>query len=183
MSQPTVAVVGATGQVGTVMLRLLDERDFPIGKLRLFASARSAGSKLQFRGEDIVVEDAATADLAGIDIALFSAGATSSKALAPKFAAAGAVVIDNSSAWRMDPEVPLVVSEVNPEQIKQRPKGIIANPNCTTMAAMPISRATPSTPNTSTAFGHRSKHWRVARSTRCRTARSSPTSVARSKSR
>ena len=138
MSQPTVAVVGATGQVGTVMLRLLDERDFPIGKLRLFASARSAGSKLQFRGEDIVVEDAATADLAGIDIALFSAGATSSKALAPKFAAAGAVVIDNSSGWRMDPEVPLVVSEVNPEQIKQRPKGIIANPNCTTMAAMPV---------------------------------------------
>lgn len=138
MSQPTVAVVGATGQVGTVMLRLLDERDFPIGKLRLFASARSAGSKLQFRGEDIVVEDAATADLAGVDIALFSAGATSSKALAPKFAAAGAVVIDNSSGWRMDPEVPLVVSEVNPEQIKQRPKGIIANPNCTTMAAMPV---------------------------------------------
>lgn len=138
MSKPTVAVVGATGQVGTVMLRLLDERDFPIGKLRLFASARSAGSTLKFRGEDIVVEDAATADLAGIDIALFSAGATSSKALAPKFAAAGAVVIDNSSGWRMDPEVPLVVSEVNPEAIKNRPKGIIANPNCTTMAAMPV---------------------------------------------
>ena len=138
MSKPTVAVVGATGQVGTVMLRLLDARDFPIGKLRLFASARSAGSTLKFRGEDIVVEDAATADLAGIDIALFSAGATSSKALAPKFAAAGAVVIDNSSGWRMDPEVPLVVSEVNPEDIKRRPKGIIANPNCTTMAAMPV---------------------------------------------
>ena len=140
MRKPTVAVVGATGQVGTVMLRLLDERDFPIGKLRLFASARSAGSTLRFRDEDIVVEDAATADLAGIDIALFSAGATSSKALAPKFAAAGAVVIDNSSGWRMDPEVPLVVSEVNPEQIKNRPKGIIANPNCTTMAAMPVLR-------------------------------------------
>ena len=138
MSKPTVAVVGATGQVGTVMLRLLAERNFPIGKLRLFASARSAGSTLQFRGEDIVVEDAATADLAGIDIALFSAGATSSKALAPKFAAAGAVVIDNSSGWRMDPEVPLVVSEVNPDAIKNRPKGIIANPNCTTMAAMPV---------------------------------------------
>ena len=138
MSKPTVAVVGATGQVGTVMLRLLDERDFPIGKLRLFASSRSAGSTLTFRDEDIVVEDAATAELAGIDIALFSAGATSSKALAPKFAAAGAVVIDNSSGWRMDPEVPLVVSEVNPEAIKNRPKGIIANPNCTTMAAMPV---------------------------------------------
>ena len=113
MSRPTVAVVGAAGQVGTVMLRLLEERDFPIGKLRLFASARSAGSKLTFRGEDIVVEDAASADLTGIDIALFSAGATTSKALAPKYAAAGAVVIDNSSGWRMDPEVPLVVSEVN----------------------------------------------------------------------
>ena len=140
MRKPTVAVVGATGQVGTVMLRLLDERDFPIGKLRLFASARSAGSTLEFRGEQIVVEDAATADLTDIDIALFSAGATSSKALAPKFAAAGAVVIDNSSGWRMDPEVPLVVSEVNPEQIRNRPKGIIANPNCTTMAAMPVLR-------------------------------------------
>lgn len=140
MSKPTVAVVGATGQVGTVMLRLLEEREFPIGKLRLFASARSAGSTLKFRGEDIVVEDAATADLSGIDIALFSAGATTSKALAPKYAAAGAVVIDNSSGWRMDPEVPLVVSEVNPEQIKNRPKGIIANPNCTTMAAMPVLR-------------------------------------------
>ena len=140
MRKPTVAVVGATGQVGTVMLRLLDERDFPIGKLRLFASARSAGSTLEFRGEQIVVEDAAIADLTDIDIALFSAGATSSKALAPKFAAAGAVVIDNSSGWRMDPEVPLVVSEVNPEQIRNRPKGIIANPNCTTMAAMPVLR-------------------------------------------
>lgn len=140
MSKPTVAVVGATGQVGTVMLRLLEERDFPIGKLRLFASARSAGSTLTFRGEEIVVEDAASADLTGIDIALFSAGATTSKALAPKYAAAGAVVIDNSSGWRMDPEVPLVVSEVNPEQIKNRPKGIIANPNCTTMAAMPVLR-------------------------------------------
>lgn len=140
MRKPTIAVVGATGQVGTVMLRLLEERDFPVGRLRLFASARSAGSTLKFRGEDIVVEDAATADLAGIDIALFSAGATTSKALAPKYAAAGAVVIDNSSGWRMDPEVPLVVSEVNPEQIKNRPKGIIANPNCTTMAAMPVLR-------------------------------------------
>ena len=140
MSLPTVAVVGATGQVGGVMLRILEERNFPVGVLRLFASSRSAGTTLQFRGDQIVVEDAATADLAGIDIALFSAGATSSKALAPKFAAAGAVVIDNSSGWRMDPEVPLVVSEVNPQDIKNRPKGIIANPNCTTMAAMPVLR-------------------------------------------
>ncbi len=140
MSLPTVAVVGATGQVGGVMLRILEERNFPVGSLRLFASSRSAGSTLRFRGDTIVVEDAATADLAGIDIALFSAGASTSKALAPKFAAAGAVVIDNSSGWRMDPEVPLVVSEVNSEAIKQRPKGIIANPNCTTMAAMPVLR-------------------------------------------
>ncbi len=140
MSLPTVAVVGATGQVGGVMLRILEERNFPVGSLRLFASSRSAGSTLRFRGDTIVVEDAATADLAGIDIALFSAGATTSRALAPKFAAAGAVVIDNSSGWRMDPEVPLIVSEVNPDAIKHRPKGIIANPNCTTMAAMPVLR-------------------------------------------
>jgi aspartate-semialdehyde dehydrogenase len=140
MSRPTVAVVGATGQVGAVMLRILEERNFPLGDLRLFASARSAGTVLHFRGDSIIVEDAATADLTGIDIALFSAGASSSKALAPKFAAAGAVVIDNSSGWRMDPEVPLVVSEVNPQDIKNRPKGIIANPNCTTMAAMPVLR-------------------------------------------
>jgi len=140
MSNPTVAVVGATGQVGAVMLRILEERNFPVGVLRLFASARSAGSVLHFKGDAIIVEDAATADLAGIDIALFSAGASTSKALAPKFAAAGAVVIDNSSGWRMDPEVPLVVSEVNPADIANRPKGIIANPNCTTMAAMPVLR-------------------------------------------
>ncbi len=138
--QFTVAVVGATGQVGGVMLRTLEERNFPVGSLRLFASARSAGSSLRFHGDDIVVEDAATADLAGIDIALFSAGASTSKALAPRFAAAGAVVIDNSSGWRMDPDVPLVVSEVNPQDIARRPKGIIANPNCTTMAAMPVLR-------------------------------------------
>ncbi len=140
MSLPTVAVVGATGQVGSVMLRVLEERNFPVGALRLFASARSAGTALRFRGDRILVEDAATADLSGIDIALFSAGASTSKALAPRFAAAGAVVIDNSSGWRMDPEVPLVVSEVNPLDIKWRPKGIIANPNCTTMAAMPVLR-------------------------------------------
>jgi len=133
-----VAVVGATGQVGSVMLRLLEERDFPIERLRLMASSRSAGSALTFRGQEIVVEDAETADLTGIDIALFSAGGSTSKALAPKYAAAGAVVIDNSSAWRMDPDVPLVVSEVNPQAIADMRKGIIANPNCTTMAAMPV---------------------------------------------
>ncbi len=134
----TVAVVGATGQVGGVMRRLLDEHDFPLDRIRYFASARSAGTTLPWRGEEIVVEDAATADVTGIDIALFSAGATTSRAQAERFAATGAVVIDNSSAWRMDPDVPLVVSEVNPEAATNRPKGIIANPNCTTMAAMPV---------------------------------------------
>lgn len=133
-----VAVVGATGQVGAVMRNLLEERDFPIERIRFMASARSAGTTLPFRGEDIFVENAETADLTGIDIALFSAGGSTSKVLAPKYAAAGAVVIDNSSAWRMDPDVPLVVSEVNPEAIAGMRKGIIANPNCTTMAAMPV---------------------------------------------
>ena len=138
--KPVVAVVGATGQVGAVMRRLLDERDFPLSQVRYFASARSAGTTLPWRGEEILVEDAATADVSGIDIALFSAGGSTSKALAPRFAEAGAVVIDNSSAWRMDPDVPLVVSEVNPEAIADARKGIIANPNCTTMAAMPVLR-------------------------------------------
>lgn len=138
MSGKTVAVVGATGQVGAVMRHLLDERDFPLDRIRFFASARSAGTKLRWRGQEIVVEDANSDDLAGIDIALFSAGGATSKVLAPKFAAAGATVIDNSSAWRMDPDVPLVVSEVNPEAIRDARKGIIANPNCTTMAAMPV---------------------------------------------
>lgn len=133
-----IAIVGATGQVGAVMRRILEERDFPATSIRYFASARSAGTTLPWKGEEIVVEDVATADLSGIDIALFSAGATSSREYAPKFAAAGAVVVDNSSAWRNDPEVPLVVSEVNPEAALDRPKGIIANPNCTTMAAMPV---------------------------------------------
>jgi len=136
----TVAVVGATGQVGAVMRRLLDERDFPLETVRFFASARSAGTTLPWRGGEIVVEDAAVSDLSGIDIALFSAGGSTSKALAPAYAAAGAVVIDNSSAWRMDPDVPLVVSEVNPHAIGEMRKGIIANPNCTTMAAMPVLR-------------------------------------------
>ena len=133
-----VGVVGATGQVGAVMLRLLAERDVAVDELRLFASARSAGTTLTFRGRDVVVEDAATADPTGLDLALFSAGGGTSRELAPRFAAAGATVIDNSSAWRMDPDVPLVVSEVNPEAIRDARKGIIANPNCTTMAAMPV---------------------------------------------
>jgi aspartate-semialdehyde dehydrogenase len=133
-----IGVVGATGQVGAVVRRLLEERDFPVAEIRFFASARSAGTTLQWKGADVVVEDAATADPAGLDIAIFSAGATTSKAQAPRFAEAGVLVIDNSSGWRMDPEVPLVVSEVNPHAIKQAVKGIIANPNCTTMAAMPV---------------------------------------------
>ncbi|MEU9341491.1 aspartate-semialdehyde dehydrogenase [Streptomyces sp. NPDC048278] len=129
-----VGIVGATGQVGTVMRRILAERNFPTTELRLFASARSAGTVL----DGVTVEDAATADYSGLDIVLFSAGGATSKALAEKVAAQGAVVIDNSSAWRKDPEVPLVVSEVNPHAIADRPKGIVANPNCTTMAAMPV---------------------------------------------
>ncbi|MFI2232014.1 aspartate-semialdehyde dehydrogenase [Nocardia testacea] len=133
-----VGVVGATGQVGAVMRRLLEERDFPADEVRFFASARSAGKKLPWRGGEIVVEDTETADPSGLDIALFSAGATMSRVQAPRFAAAGVTVIDNSSAWRKDPEVPLVVSEVNPEQTRNPVKGIIANPNCTTMAAMPV---------------------------------------------
>jgi aspartate-semialdehyde dehydrogenase len=133
-----IGVVGATGQVGGVMRRLLVERGFPAEEIRFFASSRSAGSTLEWNGADVIVEDAATADPTGLDVALFSAGATSSRELSPRFAAAGVTVIDNSSAWRMDPEVPLVVSEVNPEQVRNIPKGIIANPNCTTMAAMPV---------------------------------------------
>ncbi|MFE9394687.1 aspartate-semialdehyde dehydrogenase [Streptomyces flavidovirens] len=133
-----VGIVGATGQVGTVMRRILAERKFPADELRLFASARSAGSTIEWQGKDITVEDASTADYSGLDIVLFSAGGATSKALAEKVASQGAVVIDNSSAWRRDPEVPLVVSEVNPHAVANRPKGIIANPNCTTMAAMPV---------------------------------------------
>ncbi|HOT34747.1 MAG TPA: aspartate-semialdehyde dehydrogenase [Rhodoglobus sp.] len=133
-----IGVVGATGQVGAVVRRLLEERDFPVEEIRFFASERSAGTTLPFKGEEILVEDAATADPTGLDIAIFSAGATTSKAQAPRFAEAGVLVIDNSSGWRMDPDVPLVVSEVNPHAIKDARKGIIANPNCTTMAAMPV---------------------------------------------
>lgn len=137
----TLGVVGATGQVGQVMRTLLAERDFPATTVRFFASARSQGRKLEFRGQQIEVEDAATADPAGLDIALFSAGATMSREQAPRFAAAGVIVIDNSSAWRKDADVPLVVSEVNFDRDvrgKTLAKGIIANPNCTTMAAMPV---------------------------------------------
>jgi aspartate-semialdehyde dehydrogenase len=133
-----IGVVGATGQVGAVVRRLLEERDFPVAEIRFFASSRSAGSTLPWKGEPIVVEDAESADPTGLDIAIFSAGATTSKLQAPRFAAAGVLVIDNSSGWRMDPEVPLVVSEVNPHAISAAVKGIIANPNCTTMAAMPV---------------------------------------------
>lgn len=137
----TIAVVGATGQVGRVMRDILEQRNFPADKVRFFASSRSAGTTLPFRGEDIVVEDTSATsdeDLKGIDIALFSAGGTMSREQAPRFAAAGATVVDNSSAWRKDPEVPLIVSEVNPADKDNAVKGIIANPNCTTMAAMPV---------------------------------------------
>ena len=134
-----IGVVGATGQVGQVMRKLLEERDFQVSSVRFFASARSQGKKLPFRGQEIEVEDAETADPTGLDIALFSAGATMSRVQAPRFAAAGVTVIDNSSAWRKDPDVPLVVSEVNFQRdAANRPKGIIANPNCTTMTAMPV---------------------------------------------
>jgi len=136
----SVAVVGATGQVGTKMLEILGDRGFPVDNLRLFASARSAGRTIEWQGRPITVENAATADYAGVDIALFSAGGGTSKELAPRVAAAGAVVIDNSSAWRMDPDVPLVVAGVNDAAAANRPKGIIANPNCTTMAAMPVMK-------------------------------------------
>ena len=122
-----LGVFGATGQVGRVMRTLLAERHFPADKVRFFASARSAGQKLPWEDGEVVVEDTATADFSGLDIAIFSAGGGTSREFAPKVAAAGAVVIDNSSAWRRDPDVPLVVSEVNPEDIAKRPKGIIAN--------------------------------------------------------
>jgi aspartate-semialdehyde dehydrogenase len=135
-----IGIVGATGQVGSVMREILAERKLPVEELRLFASARSAGRTLPWQGGEVTVEDAATADYSGLDIVLFSAGGSTSKAIAEKVASQGPVVIDNSSAWRLDPEVPLVVSEVNPDAAVSRPKGIIANPNCTTMAAMPVLR-------------------------------------------
>ena len=131
--QLNVGIVGATGLVGSMIREILAERKFPVAQLRLFASARSAGKVI----DGVTIEDAATADYSGLDVVLFSAGGSTSKEIAPKVAAAGAVVIDNSSAWRSDPEVPLVVAEVNPEALANLPKGIVANPNCTTMAAMP----------------------------------------------
>lgn len=133
-----IAIVGATGQVGGVMRTLLAERAFPVGTLRFFASARSAGSTIVWGDREIVVEDTATADWSGIDVALVSAGKTASMEFSPQMAAAGATVIDNSSGWRMDPDVPLVVPEVNAHALDDIPKGIVANPNCTTMAAMPV---------------------------------------------
>lgn len=155
MKNMNIAVVGATGQVGAVVRRLLLERNVPVASLRFFASARSAGKTLPWAGmwdgqlqdapREITVEDVATADLSGLDVAIFSAGGSTSLEHAPRFVEAGAVVIDNSSAWRMDPQVPLVVSEVNPEAMSKAlgrgGKGIVANPNCTTMAAMPVLKA------------------------------------------
>jgi aspartate-semialdehyde dehydrogenase len=142
MSGVRLGIVGATGQVGVVARRILAERNFDVSQMRFFASVRSAGSTLEWNGRAVTVEDASTADPTRLDIAIFSAGAATSRELAPRFAAAGVTVIDNSSAWRRDPDVPLVVSEVNPEAIAQAwgggGKGIIANPNCTTMAAMPV---------------------------------------------
>lgn len=139
-SQPPLAVgiVGATGMVGELMRAILAERNFPVGSLRLFASARSAGKRRAWQDREIVVEDAETADYSGLDIVFFSAGSAASRKLAPIAAAAGAIVIDNSSAWRSDPKVPLVVAEVNPHALANIPKRIVANPNCTTMAAMPV---------------------------------------------
>ncbi|MGL5818123.1 MAG: aspartate-semialdehyde dehydrogenase [Phycicoccus sp.] len=133
-----VGVFGATGQVGGVMRALLFERNFPVEQIRYFASARSAGTTLPWDDTEVVVEDIADADFAGLDLALFSAGGATSREWAPKVAAAGAVVVDNSSAWRRDPQVPLVVSEVNPDDLDDIPVGIVANPNCTTMAGMPV---------------------------------------------
>ena len=145
MKQFKVAVVGATGAVGETMLALLAERKFPVSKLVALASERSAGGEVAFGNNEVIVHDLATFDPAGIDIALFSAGSEVSKQYAPKFAAAGAVVIDNSSAFRRDDDVPLVVAEVNPEALRNRPRGIIANPNCSTMQMLvalgPIHRA------------------------------------------
>jgi len=136
-----IGIVGATGVVGGLMRSVLAERHFPVADLRLFASARSAGLRLDWGATHITVEDAATADWRGLDLVLFSAGATTSRALAPAVAAAGATVVDNSSAWRMDPDVPLVVAEVNAHALDRIPKAIVANPNCTTMVAMPALKA------------------------------------------
>ena len=133
-----IGVVGATGLVGGQLLRTLEDRGFPTGELRAFASARSAGRAVPYRGVEVLVEEAASASYEGLDVVLMSAGATLSRQLAPRIAAQGPLVIDNSSAWRTDPEVPLVVAEVNPDALADAPRGIIANPNCTTMVCMPV---------------------------------------------
>ncbi len=133
-----IGVVGATGLVGGQLLKTLEERGFPTEELRAFASARSAGRAVAYRGVEVLVEDASTASYEGLDVVLMSAGATLSRRLAPTIAAQGPLVVDNSSAWRMDDEVPLVVAEVNPGAVASTPKGIIANPNCTTMVCMPV---------------------------------------------
>ncbi len=132
-----VAVVGATGQVGKVMRSVLAERSFPADDVRFFASARSAGTRLPWRGAEVEVEEAEEADYRGVDVALMSVGADASRRISPRIAETGALVIDNSSAWRMDPAVPLVVAEVNPDALDHMEKGIVANPNCTTMVMMP----------------------------------------------
>jgi aspartate-semialdehyde dehydrogenase len=141
---PTVAIAGVTGAVGQEMIACLEGRNFPVGTLKPLASARSAGKTVAFRGEDITVEEMAEDSFAGVDIALFSAGGAVTEKFAPMAAAAGAIVIDNSSAFRMDPDVPLIVPEINPDEAKATPKNIIANPNCTTivtlMALAPLHR-------------------------------------------
>jgi len=145
MNQPHVAIVGATGAVGVEMLLCLEQRNFPLGKLKLLASARSAGKRMTFRGEEITIEELTHDSFKGVDIALFSAGGDISREFGPSAAAAGAVVIDNSSAFRMEADVPLVVPEINPEAAKNHPRNIIANPNCTTiislMALSPLHEA------------------------------------------
>ncbi len=142
--QPHVALVGATGAVGVEMMKTLEKRSFPVGKLTLLASARSAGKKLPFKGQDVAVQELTQDSFAGIDIALFSAGGSISKEFAPVAAKAGCVVVDNSSAFRQDPQVPLVVPEINGADVQQH-QGIIANPNCTTaitlMALYPLHQA------------------------------------------
>ena len=133
---PHVAIAGATGAVGEEMLKCLEQRNFPVGEISLLASARSVGRKILFRGRECLVQELGHDSFKGVDIALFSAGGALSLEYGPSAAKAGAVVIDNSSAFRMDPEVPLVVPEVNPAAAQNRPKGIIANPNCTTIITM-----------------------------------------------
>ena len=133
-----VGIVGATGQAGSVMRSVLAEGRFPVDAVRFFASSRSAGRPLDWDGGTVEVEDAATADFSGLDVVLSAAGATSSRTLSPRIAESGAIVVDNSSAWRMHPDVPLVVPEVNADALDRIPLGIVANPNCTTMVAMPV---------------------------------------------